>query len=67
MDIPPKAPNCLKCRYFHVSWDPKFPRACQVFGLKSKQLPSHAVYRSIGSHCPVFSLSPKIKKDPGND
>jgi hypothetical protein len=60
-EIPLRAPNCLQCRYFHVSWDPRFPRSCAVFGIKSKKLPSHAVYEATGRHCPTFQKSPKIK------
>ncbi|ORC30249.1 hypothetical protein B4O97_18545 [Marispirochaeta aestuarii] len=61
MDSPAKAPNCLKCIYFEVSWDPAFPRSCRLFGVKSKDLPSHAVYRANGRHCPAFRKNPKIK------
>jgi hypothetical protein len=60
-ETPPRAPNCLQCRYFHVSWDPRFPRSCSVFGIKSKKLPSHAVHEATGRHCPAFQKSPKIK------
>jgi hypothetical protein len=59
---PPAAPNCLKCEYFAVTWDAKFPRSCKVFGIKSRNLPSWAVHRSTGKHCPAFSLSSKIKE-----
>jgi hypothetical protein len=61
MEPPPRAPNCLQCRHFHVSWDPRFPRACSVFNIKSRKLPSHVVFQATGKHCPVFEKSPKIK------
>lgn len=51
--------NCLKCEFFYVSWDPKFPRGCRFYGFKSKQLPSITVEQSTGSSCQVFS--PKEK------
>lgn len=54
-------PDCLKCRHFHVSWDPHFPRACGVFGIKSWQLPSVEVFRATGRHCPAFEVSPRLK------
>ncbi|MFW5747715.1 MAG: hypothetical protein ACOCX6_02840, partial [bacterium] len=58
-----RAPNCLKCRYFSVSWDSRYPRSCAVFGIKSKRLPSLEVFRATGRHCPAFEKSPKIKED----
>jgi hypothetical protein len=58
---PSTAPNCLKCRHFYVSWDPKFPRACALFGVKSRQLPSHAVFEANGHHCPAFEKSPRVR------
>jgi len=59
---PSRAPNCLKCAYFFVSWDPGFPRACRVFSLKSRQLPSYEVFLATGRHCPAFEESPRLKK-----
>lgn len=49
-----RAPNCLKCIHFKVSWDPAFPRICLVFGFKTRNLPSIEVFRATGAHCPVF-------------
>jgi hypothetical protein len=62
MNSPEHAPNCLKCVYFSVTWDKKFPRGCSVFGVKSRELPSAVVYRSTGRHCPFFKKSPKIQE-----
>ena len=56
-----RAPDCLKCSFFKVSWDPSFPRACTVFGIKCRNMPSAEVYQSTGSHCPSFVLKPGIK------
>jgi hypothetical protein len=58
---PGSPPNCLKCRHFHVSWDPAFPRACRVFEIKSRELPCLEVYKATGTHCPSFELSLKLK------
>jgi len=58
---PVKAPDCLKCRHFYVTWDKRFPRGCSAFGVKTQGMPSAAVFRSTGRHCPAFSPSPKIK------
>ena len=57
---PKKAPNCLKCRHFHVTWDPAFPRGCRVFGIKSKRMPSLVVKENTGHHCPSFERSPRV-------
>ncbi|AEJ20663.1 hypothetical protein Spica_2562 [Gracilinema caldarium DSM 7334] len=51
-----RAPDCLKCVYFRVSWDPAFPRLCTVFGIKTKHLPSIEVFQATGHHCPSFML-----------
>lgn len=53
-DSPARAPDCLKCLHFKVSWDPAFPRSCLVFGVKSAFLPSREVYAATGKHCPAF-------------
>ncbi|MDR1238594.1 MAG: hypothetical protein LBK27_00610 [Treponema sp.] len=51
---PARAPYCLHCAHFSVSWDPVFPRSCDYFGFKCKNLPSHEVFKSTGRHCPAF-------------
>lgn len=52
----PRAPDCLKCVYFKVTWEPAFPRSCTVFGIKSRNIPSVEVFRATGAHCPSFRL-----------
>ncbi|MDA8426435.1 MAG: hypothetical protein M0Z80_09890 [Treponema sp.] len=59
--MPDRAPNCLKCLYFRVTWDPAFPRSCLVFGIKCRNLPSLEVFASTGHHCPSFRLKPGLK------
>ncbi len=46
--------NCRQCKHFYVTWDPKNPMGCRMFGFKSKQLPSIIVYRSSGARCDGF-------------
>jgi hypothetical protein len=48
-------PNCLKCAYFKVTWEPEFPRACVMFGFKGKNMPYLEVLRSTGQRCPAFT------------
>jgi len=49
-----RAPNCLKCVHFKVSWDPLFPYSCVIFAIKSRFMPSLEVFRSTGNNCPSF-------------
>ncbi|MCA1949454.1 MAG: hypothetical protein LDL24_02705 [Treponema sp.] len=56
-----RVPDCLKCLYFRVSWDPAFPRLCTVFGIKTKHLPSVEVFQATGHHCPSFTLKKGLK------
>lgn len=56
-----KAPNCLKCAHFKVSWDPQFPRSCVIFGIKTRFLPSTEVFKATGYHCPSFVLKPGLQ------
>jgi hypothetical protein len=54
-------PNCLKCAFFKITWDPSFPRACEVFGIKSANIPSAEVFAATGRHCPAFKLKEGLK------
>lgn len=49
-------PNCMKCEYYYVTWDPKRPRGCKYFGFKSYIMPSAVVFKSSGSPCKAFKL-----------
>jgi len=51
----PKAPNCIKCVYFRVTWEVAYPRSCTLFGIKTRNMPSGEVFRATGLHCPSFS------------
>jgi len=56
-----RPPNCLKCAHFRVTWDPMFPRACDIFSIKCTPLPSQEVFRATGANCPSFSLKKGLK------
>jgi len=57
-------PNCLKCRFFRVSWDPHFPRACTLFGFKGRAMPCDTVYEATGAPCEHFAeKTPKKQKE----
>jgi len=53
-NIPDRAPDCFKCRFFKITWETFFPRSCQVFGVKCRNLPSMEVFLSTGKHCFAF-------------
>jgi hypothetical protein len=61
---PTKAPNCLMCRHFLVTWEPDYPRGCEVFGIKTRNMPSSEVFAATGTHCPAFE---HIERRPRND
>ena len=46
--------NCLRCAHFYITWQPKYPKACKVFGFKSANMPSVTVYESTGAQCLAF-------------
>jgi len=37
-----------------VTWEPAYPRGCEVFGIKTRNLPSAEVFAATGTHCPAF-------------
>nr|WP_134704285.1 uracil-DNA glycosylase [Ammoniphilus sp. YIM 78166] len=46
--------NCMKCKYYFVTWDKNNPRGCKYFQFKSTQLPSLVVFQSSGQSCLKF-------------
>ncbi|RED66248.1 uracil-DNA glycosylase [Cohnella lupini] len=53
--------DCMKCRHFYVTWDPRNPKGCKAFGFKTSQMPSLAVFSSSGKPC--LNFEPKASKD----
>ena len=60
-----KLPDCWKCIYFKISWDPSKPYACQMMGFKSRMIPSLEVRLADGNDCRGFS--PKQAKPSAMD
>jgi len=60
--FPDRAPPCLRCHHFYVTFQASFPRACRVFGIKTAGMPSQEVFLATGHHCPEFRENPKIRK-----
>ena len=54
--MPPDVPkiDCMKCKYFFITWDKNSPRGCRFFNFKSRQIPSTVVLQSSGSACLKF-------------
>ncbi|MDR2532441.1 MAG: uracil-DNA glycosylase [Oscillospiraceae bacterium] len=46
--------NCFHCAHFALTWEPKFPKACKLFGIKSARMPSVVVFNSSGEPCNGF-------------
>lgn len=59
--VPPRPPNCLKCKYYKVTWEPAFPRACVIFGIKCSDMPNMEVFKVTGASCPSFKLKEGLK------
>ena len=56
-----KRVNCLNCRYFKITWNPKHPRACTFFGFKTTKMPSQLVLESTGEPCQQYTLRKKVR------
>ncbi|GHV42503.1 hypothetical protein AGMMS50268_15900 [Spirochaetia bacterium] len=56
-----RAPDCIKCIHFKITWETSFPRSCALFGIKCRNLPSVEVFRATGQHCPSFQQKESIK------
>ncbi|HIJ23296.1 MAG TPA: uracil-DNA glycosylase [Gammaproteobacteria bacterium] len=50
----PKQPDCFRCKHFFITWDPKFPRGCHAYGIKSTQVPAIEVLHADGRPCMLF-------------
>ena len=59
--------NCLKCKYYHNTWDPKAPRGCSLFRFKGPQFPSLAVKRETGQECEGFVPNGREAKKQAKD
>jgi len=65
--IPDKAPDCFKCRHFMITWEASFPRACTLFGVKCRNLPSMEVFFSTGKHCFAFKAKDVFKSEGADE
>ena len=50
--------NCFKCEYFALTWEPKTPRLCKLYGFKTTKMPSVLFYETTGSQCVGYRRKP---------
>ncbi|QAS53254.1 uracil-DNA glycosylase [Halobacillus litoralis] len=58
-----KKVNCFRCQYFRTTWNANFPRACEAYGFKTKEIPSALVLKSTGTECMQFVEKSRKKKN----
>jgi hypothetical protein len=51
--------NCLSCRHFFITYDPRFPYGCRAVGFKSRLLPAQEMYKNSGLVCQLFEEKEK--------
>lgn len=47
--------NCLSCRHFFITYDPRFPYGCRAVGFKSRLMPAQEMYNNSGLVCLLFA------------
>ncbi len=52
---------CIKCRYYHVTWEPRQPFGCLAHGFKSHRNPALVVFESSGLQCQLFEPKSNTK------
>lgn len=57
-----KAPKCIKCQYYYITWDKTFPYGCKAMGFKSYKTPAAVVKESSGQECLAFAEKTNNKK-----
>lgn len=58
-----KQKDCMKCKHYFVTWDPKFPRGCRAYEVKSANPPWQIVAQSTKEGC----VSYEAKADRNQD
>ncbi len=57
--------NCMKCKHFYISHDPRAPRACRIYQIKSSSIPSQIVKQANnGAECIGFEPKPQKQNKP---
>lgn len=55
--------NCLKCKYFYITWEKQFSNGCKFFDFKSRYHPSLVVWQSSGKDCHAFTVKSMTGQD----
>jgi len=55
-------PNCMKCKYFYITWNNKQPNGCRMYRIVTKHIPSLEVLRHTGTNCIGFEEKFMSKK-----
>ena len=55
-------PQCIQCKYFYVTWDPKIPNGCKRFGIQCRDLPSKVVAQAGMGECAGFEAKKKTEQ-----
>lgn len=53
--------KCMKCKFYQVTFDPKAPRGCKVYGFRGPHMPSSVVKRETGRDCMAYEA--RLQKD----
>ena len=51
-----QGPDCLQCKNYYITYDPRQPRGCRAYGFKSQALPSLVVLSISGMVCQLFAV-----------
>jgi hypothetical protein len=58
-DVNASRVNCIKCRFYYVTWEKKHPHGCRRMNFKSREVPSLVVRKSSsGMDCLLFEPKP---------
>ncbi len=50
-----KRPDCFRCRYLKITYDPSHPYECRALGFRSKIIPNLEAFRASGITCQMFA------------
>ena len=59
----PRKIDCVQCKHFMVTWNPKFPRGCKLYGFRSASFPSVEVFKATGEDCMGFEKKVKNNRE----
>ena len=58
---------CMRCKHYHVTFDPVAPRGCKLYQFKSATMPYILVKQSSGKDCTSFEEKTKKSDDEGGN